>query len=567
MADAYGNGTFHFSFDGGAALPEVMIPGTGGYLDFQTISAGTVSLSAGTHVMRVTFDSPDAGGAYVGNLNFFALSPAVASTKTVLTKNTTAPIKYGQSVTFTATTSSVGSANGTPTGTVYFMDGTTTLGTSTLSGGVATLTTSALTVGSNSISAVYNGAYNFAISSSNTLTQTVSQAATTTTLTKNVSVPITYGQSVTVTATLAVVSPGAGTPTGIVTFQDGATQLGTGAVSGGVATLTTTTIPAGSNSIKAVYSGDTNFTTSTSGSVTQTVHQAATTTTLTKNTTAAITYGQSVTFTAKLAVASPGAGTPSGAVSFMDGTTLLGTGAVSGGIATFTTTMIPAGSNSIKAVYGGDTNFTTSTSGSLSQTVSKSATTTKLTKSSTTVLKFGQSVTFTATLAAVSPGAGTSTGTVTFKDGSATLGTGTLSGGVATFSTASLSVGSHSITAVYGGDTNFTTSTSSSLSQTVNQSATTTKLTKNTTTAIHSGQSVTFTAAITAVGPGAGTPSGIVTFYDNGATMLGTGTLSGGIATFTVTLPVGGNAITAVYSGDMDFTTSTSSALSQTVDS
>ncbi len=86
-----------------------------------------------------------------------------------------------------------------------------------------------------------------------------------------------------------------------------------------------------------------------------------------------------------------------------------------------------------------------------------------MTKSSTTVPKLGQSVTFTATLAAVSPGAGTSTGAVTFKDGSATLGTGTLSGGVATFSTASLSVGSHSITAVYGGDTNFTTSTSSSL--------------------------------------------------------------------------------------------------------
>ena len=129
-------------------------------------------------------------------------------------------------------------------------------------------------------------------------------------------------------------------------------------------------------------------------------------------------------------------------------------------------------------------------------------------------------------------------------------------------------MGSHSIKAVYSGDTNFTTSTSASMSQTVAQASTTTKLTKNTTTAIHSGQSVTFTAAITAVSPGAGTPSGIVTFYDNGSTMLGTGTLTGGVTTFTTTtLPLGSNSITAVYSGDTDFSTSTSVAVSQTVTS
>ena len=63
-----------------------------------------------------------------------------------------------------------------------------------------------------------------------------------------------------------------------------------------------------------------------------------------------------------------------------------------------------------------------------------------------------------------SPGTGTPTGTVTFKDGSTTLGSPVaLSGGTATISTSQLAVGSHSITAVYGGDTNFTTSTSSAL--------------------------------------------------------------------------------------------------------
>ncbi len=157
---------------------------------------------------------------------------------------------------------------------------------------------------------------------------------------------------------------------------------------------------------------------------------------------------------------------------------------------------------------------------------------------------------------------------MTFKHGSTTLGTGTLSSGVATFTTTSLPVGSNSITAVYGGDTDFTGSTSGALTQTVSQSATTTKLTKNTTTSIHSGQSVTFTATLAAVSPGAGTPTGIVTFYDNTSTMLGTGTLTGGIATFTTTtLPVGSNSITAVYGGTADFATSTSGAVSQTVTS
>ncbi len=84
---------------------------------------------------------------------------------------------------------------------------------------------------------------------------------------------------------------------------------------------------------------------------------------------------------------------------------------------------------------------------------------------------YGDSVTLTAT---VSGSGGTPTGTVTFKDGTATLGTGTLNGsGQATFTTNKLSAvaSPHSLTAVYGGDSNFNPSTSSAVSQTVNQKA------------------------------------------------------------------------------------------------
>src|SRR5205807_901667 len=126
------------------------------------------------------------------------------------------------------------------------------------------------------------------------------------------------------------------------------------------------------------------------------------------------------------------------------------------------------------------------------------------------------SVTFTAT---VTSGAGTPTGTVTFKDGTTTLGTGARASGRATFSTSSLAVGTHSITAVYAGSGSLGSSTSSALSQTVNDANTSTGLPKPANAAA-SGQSVNSMAMVTPVAPGAGTPTGTVTFKD-GTTTLG----------------------------------------------
>ena len=180
-------------------------------------------------------------------------------------------------------------------------------------------------------------------------------------------------------------------------------------------------------------------------------------------------FGLLVTFTATVSAAS---GTPTGTVTFKDGATTLGTGTLAGGVATFATSTLAIGGHTITAVYGGDTNFTGSTSPGLTQTVNQGvATTTTAVNGAPNPSVFGQSVTFTATVSAAS---GTPTGTVTFKDGATTLGTGTLAGGVASFSIASLAIGGHTITAVYGGSANFTGSTSPGLTQTVNKGATTT---------------------------------------------------------------------------------------------
>jgi len=127
------------------------------------------------------------------------------------------------------------------------------------------------------------------------------------------------------------------------------------------------------------------------------------------------------------------------------------------GSASFSIGNLGVGSHNISFTYSGDDNDSGSTSAVVTQTINAVTTITAL-SSSTGMSIFGQSVTFTAN---VTPN--TATGIVTFKDGTKALGTATLSGGSAAFSINSLAVGSHSITAVYGGDTYNNGSTSSTI--------------------------------------------------------------------------------------------------------
>jgi YVTN family beta-propeller protein len=215
-------------------------------------------------------------------------------------------------------------------------------------------------------------------------------------------------------------------------------------------------------------------------------------------------------------------------------------------------------------VAAGTTNITATMNGINSQqvilTVKVAATPTSSTiTSSVNPSVFGQSVTFTATVSAVSPGVGTPTGTVQFIDGANNLGSAiTLSGGEATYSTSSLSMGSHSITAVYNGVTNFTPSTSSALTQVINQASTSTSIGSSATPSVF-GQSVNFVATVSAAAPGAGTLTGAVQFVLDGNNFGSPVSLAGGSATSNVisTLSVGTHKVSAVYSGDTNFTTST----------
>jgi Bacterial Ig-like domain (group 3) len=185
------------------------------------------------------------------------------------------------------------------------------------------------------------------------------------------------------------------------------------------------------------------------------------------------TSGQPITFTAAVAGTTTNTPLPTGSVTFMDGTTTLGTGTLNGSAqATFTTSSLSSGSQAITAVYGSDANYATSTSAVLTEVVNGPAivgTTTTLIGSPNPAA-VGQTVTLTATVAEVG-GSGVPTGTVTFYDGTTSLGTGTLSSGMATYSTSSLAVGTHSITANYGGDMSNAASTSSAVTVTVTVAA------------------------------------------------------------------------------------------------
>jgi len=199
------------------------------------------------------------------SLGAFALTPTTTALSSSLN-----PSIYGQPVTLTAVvTSSVGAP---PDGeTVMFLFKQTVLGTAPLASGTATFTISTLNGGADKITAQYPGDSNFAKSTSPALNQTVSPATTQTALASSIN-PSGVGQSVTLSA--SVVPEFGGTVTGTVTFYNGNTKLGSSKVSTGLATYATTKLPAGSDSLTAVFGGGTSLTTSTSNVLSQAVNTA-----------------------------------------------------------------------------------------------------------------------------------------------------------------------------------------------------------------------------------------------------------------------------------------------------
>ena len=247
----------------------------------------------------------------------------------------------------------------------------------------------------------------------------------------------------------------AGTITGTITFYSGAVVLGSAPVSNGQAVLTNVTLPPGSYSITAAFGGDTSYLPSTSPVLNETATSSNTTTTLVASLNPS-TYGQSVSLAATV-TASTG-GTPIGNVTFTDGGVMLGTAVLSNGTAVLPYSALGAGSHSITASYTGAGDDNASSSSQVMQVVNPASTTTAVSFSSTSG---NLTLTATVTLGTSS----TPTGTVSFMDGTTQLGAANLNGsGAATFSTTALADGTHTISAAYSGNGNFSPSASSAVS-------------------------------------------------------------------------------------------------------
>ena len=517
-----------------------------------TFSTATFAVS--TQVLTARYAATGNDAAATSNTVNEVVQQATTAT-TLASSNTTAPV--GSQVTFTST---VTSTNGpAPTGTVEFMAGTTSLGSGTIgSNGSVSLSLATLAPGTYSIIAVYEGDTDDAISSSTPFTETIQKIPTATTLNAGLN-PISSGAVLTLSAAVSATgsSTGAGALTGQVTFSEGATVYGTSTINGaGAATLPISTLPAGSHSITATYSGNTNYATSTSAVLVEVVQSTATTTTLT-STVATTLADEPASFTASV---SSSTGTPTGSVSFYDGGVSIGQAQLNAqGVATLSTSTLTVGTHSITAVYVGNGNYNTSTSAALPHTVVLATSSLTLAGPASPV-DAGGTFAMTATLSnnGVAP-----TGTLTLHNGGAAIATLSVTAdGTFSFANLSLGVGTYQLTAVYSGDANNAVATSAPVTVVVQLTPTTTSLSSSV-NPVTLGQSVSLTATVAGGTP---RPTGTIEFLD-GATVLGTSTVNAsGTATLAIsTLTFGTQSITATYEGDIDHAVSTSTALSEKV--
>jgi Glycoside hydrolase family 44/Bacterial Ig-like domain (group 3) len=347
--------------------------------NFKANSRAPVFTYSNANLTQIVAGAPVAVASNQVNYTFPAYSVSVlvfspelvipASTTTTLTASST-QLTSGQSVKFTAIVDPQ-SGSGIPTGTATFFDGTNLLGTATVASGVATLSTKSLATGLHTISAVYNGDSNFSISTSppvNLLVLTPPKIATSTSATLSAT-QLATGQTLTIKITVTPVS-GAVVPTGTVTILDGQTQLGAATLASPVTSFSISTLAAGNHFISVDYSGDSNFSASTSTmiSVTISTRAKANSATTLSATPSQITAGSSVNLAATV-IPAEGSETPTGTVTFLDSQTSVGTINLSGGSAQLSVSTLGAGVHTITASYSGDANLSASSSSAVSVTV------------------------------------------------------------------------------------------------------------------------------------------------------------------------------------------------------
>jgi len=386
--------------------------------------------------------------------------------------------------------------------------------------------------------------------------------ATTTGLTINGSAnpgTIPHGTQITAAVTVAA-NPGPGTPTGDVallapTPVNGSVSDGT--LANGTVSIQTTFLPGGTYNVTAHYAGDGTFAPSDSAGIPVTVTPENSSLlaemitfdalgNVTNTNATSFPYGSGPTLRGDIlnhtgtasncqplvtnGVTTGCAFDATGSVTITDnGSSLPGSPLMINSVGHLEdkTIQLTGGSHALVLNYPGDISYNASPALTLNLTVNPAATTASVSASPNPV-PVNQQVTLSATIGSQSNSTQGPTGTVTFKDGSTNIGTANVTpagatttagaSGTAVLTTTFATTAAHSLTAVYSGDPNYGTSTSSAFSLAVGQ--TTTTAVTGSPTSIPSGGSVTLTAKVVGTGTGA-SPTGTVQFM-NGTTALGT---------------------------------------------
>lgn len=462
----------------------------------KTIGTGTLSggvatfsgaLAAATGLRALAVTTHTLTASYAGDANFnAAVSNAVTadatttliSTTTALTSSSGYTGPFGTSFTFNVvvTPASYIASGAGPTGTVTISDATGVVGTGTLSSGSASIVISNLSVGPHALIASFPGDANYAASVSTpavTVTIAAINATIAATVTPAGSIPYGYdgNLNVTVTATSGTTGP-SGT---VIAAINGSTYTGTlSPTTGSLASTASISFPVpppGTYTISVTCGSG--ITCTTPATVRLTTTKGLTKTTLT-NVVTSPQAGVSTTLTAAVANTGTGSGryTYGGTVTFYAGNKVLGTSSVANGAATANVIYLSALSQSVTAVYSGDTNWNGSTSDPA--TVTPLPIQPVIGLSSNTLNGIvSQNITLTASVGSGLTGVAlVPSGKVTFYDtyngivvnlGSAVLLSNGLNTSYATLSTTGLQAGSHSITALYAGDNTFSTISASSV--------------------------------------------------------------------------------------------------------
>ncbi|MFD4134567.1 beta strand repeat-containing protein [Streptomyces goshikiensis] len=460
------------------------------------------------------------------------------------------PSVFGQAVTFTATVQPELSGGPTLTGSVEFVVDSVSVVTVLLNmSGQAQYTTSDLDVGLHAVEVNYSGDAEYD-PSTGADTQEVTPAETTTTLAFDPN-PAVCGDTVTFTAQVTPVPPGAGTPTGLVSFivSDDGPVLTAPVDASGQAQVSISNLDVGFHQAAAFYTGDANFDGSNSPLTLLVVNHAPVSVAVSVDPNPSV-CGETVTLCTTVTPVSSGVGIPSGSVTFTGPGGLNETMSLdASGMACVTTTTLETGA--VTVTYSGDDCYASGT-GTFDVTVNH-ASSLVLVSVDPDPSVCGQTVTVCATVIAMPPGSGIPTGTVTFTGPGGLNVTLPLDpDGTACITTTVLETGA--VTATYSGDTCFLPATNS-VDVNVNQASSTVMVGVDPTPSV-CGESVTVCAAVNAMAPGSGTPTGTVTFTGPGGLNETAPLEPDGKGCITTTVLETGT-VTVTYSGDACFLPST----------